>query len=93
MAHDTQETTAWYGQHAKGLHKILNNPWDATDTRYVFTTRSDRCISINVQLDGTFVLYPNSAVQQKVEPKSQRPPAPAWPPMLLNSAVRGLSQK
>jgi len=70
MVHDTQETTAWYREHAKGMHKILANPWDTPETRYVFTTRSDCCISINVPADGNFVLYRNSDVQRNVEPKN-----------------------
>ncbi len=71
MVHDTQETTGWYREHAKGLHKILANPWDTPETRYVFTTRSDRCISINVPADGKFVLYRNSDVQRNVEPRTR----------------------
>lgn len=69
MVHDTQETTAWYREHAKGLHRILANPWEVPETRYVFTTRSDCCISVNVPADGNFVLRPHSYVQQNVEPK------------------------
>lgn len=92
MVHDTQETTAWYRQHAKGLHKILANAWDTPETRYVFTTRSDCCISINATLDGQFVLYPKSRVQQKVEPKSSGVPTSTWP-MLLNRGLTGTLPK
>jgi beta-lactamase superfamily II metal-dependent hydrolase len=65
MIHDTQETTNWYRQHAKGLVKILANPWDMPDTRYVFSTRKDRCMTIDVQPNGNFILYPNSDRQDK----------------------------
>lgn len=92
MVHDTQETTAWYRQHAKGLHKILENPWDTPEIRYVFTTRSDCCISINATPDGQFVLHPKSSLQQKVEPKTSGALTPTWPSM-LNSALIGTLPK
>ena len=94
VVHDTQETTAWYREHAKGLHKILKNPWDTPETRYVFTTRSDCCISIDVPPDGAFVLSPNSRVQQKVEPKASAVPNLTWPSMILGgSAAEGNSKR
>jgi hypothetical protein len=93
MAHDTQETTAWYRGHAKGLHKILESPWDAPETRYVFTTRSDCCISVNVPPDGRYILYPKSSVQQKVEPKPLEAPTLTWPPELLNGGLAGTLRK
>jgi hypothetical protein len=83
MVHDTQETTAWYGQHARGLHKILENSRDVPETRYVFTTRNDRCVSINVPPDGRFVLSPKSSVQRNVWPKPSPVPAANWYSMLL----------
>lgn len=93
MVHDTQETTAWYRQHAKGLHKILENPWDIPETRYVFTTRNDRCISINVPLDGEFVLYPKSSVQKNIEPKAPETTNPTWLSLLNESLTGTLSKK
>jgi beta-lactamase superfamily II metal-dependent hydrolase len=75
MIHETQETTAWYRQHARGLQKILANPWEPRETRYVFSTRNDGCISIDAQMDGTFVLYRNSDVQQKIQPRPLSMPA------------------
>lgn len=77
MMHDTQETTGWYRQHAKGVQKILKNPWDIPDTRYVFTTRNDGCVSIQAEANGNFVLYPNSTAQKNVEPQQ---PAASAPP-------------
>ena len=56
MVHDTQETTGWYRQQAHGLTN-LRMPWD---TRYVFTTRNDHCMSMTVNLTGEFVLQVNS---------------------------------
>lgn len=93
MVHDTQETTAWYREHARGLNKILENPWDTPETRYVFTTRSDCCISLNAALDGQFVLHPSSSVQQKVEPKRADAPTLNWPSVLLNGALAGTLSK
>jgi hypothetical protein len=87
MVHDTQETTAWYRGHAKGLHKILESPWDTPETRYVFTTRSDCCISINVPPDGRYVLYPRSSVQHNIEPKGSEDPAPTWPSLLSDGSL------
>jgi beta-lactamase superfamily II metal-dependent hydrolase len=89
MVHDTQETTSWYRGHANGLNKILSYPWEAPETRYVFTTRSDHCISINVPPDGGYILYPNSAVQKNVEPKCAEVPAPTWPSLLLGASLAG----
>jgi beta-lactamase superfamily II metal-dependent hydrolase len=80
MVHDTQETTAWYRQHARGLQKILVNPWDTPDTRYVFTTRNDCCISIEAEANGNFILRPNSARQRKL---------PAPPASLVRKTVAG----
>lgn len=79
MMHDTQETTAWYRQHARGLQKILVNSWDTPETRYVFTTRNDCCISVEAEANGNFVLRPNSARQR------ERPATPA----LARKAVAG----
>jgi|ERR1700734_2503553 beta-lactamase superfamily II metal-dependent hydrolase len=87
MVHDTQETTAWYAGHAKGLHKILESPWETPETRYVFTTRSDCCISINVPTDGRYVLYPKSSVQRNIEPKASEAPAPPWPSLLSGGSL------
>lgn len=92
LVHETQETTAWYGQHAKGLHKILENPWDVPETRYVFTTRTDACISIDISPDGRFILYPNSRVQRNVEPKRFPAPAPDWSSLLIASLAGGSKQ-
>jgi beta-lactamase superfamily II metal-dependent hydrolase len=86
MVHDTQETTAWYRQHAKGLHKILRNPWDTPETRYVFTTRSDCCISVDVAPGGGFTLRTKSDAQKKVEPRPVEAPALRWPPAPLSGA-------
>jgi hypothetical protein len=88
VVHDTQETTAWYRQHAKGLEKILENPWEIPETRYVFTTRSDCCISINVMSNGRFVLYPKSREQQLVEPKREEAPSLALRSLLLSGNLR-----
>lgn len=94
MVHDSQETNAWYRQHANGLHKILESPWDSPETRYVFTTRNDSCISINVEPNGHFVLYPKSKVQEKVWPKMSPAPAANWPSILLGlNPSAGLSKK
>jgi beta-lactamase superfamily II metal-dependent hydrolase len=93
MVHDTQETTAWYRQHAKGLHKILENPWDTPETRYVFSTRNDRCISINVPQDGRFILYPKSSVQKNIEPKAPENTSPRWLSLLNESLTGTLSKK
>ncbi len=94
MLHDSQETNAWYRQHAKGLQKILQTPWDAPETRYVFTTRNDSCISIEVQPNANFVLYPKSKTQENVWPKPNPIPAVDWPSTLtgLNS-LAGLLKK
>jgi hypothetical protein len=92
LVHDTQETTAWYGEHAKGLHKILESPWDTPETRYVFTTRRDCCISINATPNGGFVLYPKSSVQQNVEPKKKEEPS-LWPSLLLGGDLSWLSKR
>jgi len=86
VVHDTQETTAWYRGHAKGLHKILEKPWDTPETRYVFATRTDCCISIEVPPDGRYVLYPKSPVQRNIEPKKPEAPTPTWPSLLLNGS-------
>lgn len=85
MAHETQETTAWYRQHARGLHKIPETPWTTPEVRYVFTTRTDECISIDVPADGRFILYPKSGVQQNVEPKRSPVPALDWSSLLMAS--------
>jgi beta-lactamase superfamily II metal-dependent hydrolase len=73
MVHDTQETAAWYRQHAKGLHKILENPWDTPETRYVFTTRNDCCLTVNAELNGNFVLRRKSDSQKLVGPEPIAP--------------------
>ena len=85
MIHDTQETTAWYRQHANGLHKILENPWDTPESRYVFTTRSDSCISVKAELNGNYLLNRKSNSQTLVEPKPIAPkPISIFPrPLLL----------
>jgi beta-lactamase superfamily II metal-dependent hydrolase len=64
VVHDSQETGSWYRQHARGLQKILASPWDLPETRYVFTTRTDCNMSIIVQPNGNFVLYPKSNIQK-----------------------------
>lgn len=91
LVHETQQTTAWYRQHAKGLHKIVENPWDQPETRYVFTTRTDECISVDVPPDGRFILHPKSKVQRKSEPKRLPAPAPDWF-SLLASLAEGTNQ-
>ena len=92
--HDTQETTSWYREHARGLQKILENPWDTPETRYVFTTRTDRCISVDARPDGQFVLHPKSSVQRTVEPKGSAAPTFDWPSLLLSgSLTKTLSKK
>jgi beta-lactamase superfamily II metal-dependent hydrolase len=85
--HETQETTDWYRQHAKGVHKILSTLWDTPETRYVFTTRKDGCVSIEAQLDGSFVLYRQSKAQVLVEPKPVEP-APIFGRGLLDALAR-----
>jgi beta-lactamase superfamily II metal-dependent hydrolase len=93
MVHDTQETIAWYRQHAKGLHKILQNPWDTRETRYVFTTRSDCCISVDATTDGQFLLRTKSDVQKRAEPRPLDSATYTWPPELLNGGVTGALRK
>jgi hypothetical protein len=75
MVHATQETTSWYGRHAYGLNKIMKSPWDTPETRYVFTTRNDHCMSITAKLTGEFVLQVNSDHQA---PKNVLPPNLPW---------------
>jgi len=60
IVHDTQQTAAWYREHAYGLEKRLKTPWETPETRYVFTTRKDHCMSITADLTGNFVLRVNS---------------------------------
>ena len=60
MVYDSQATAAWYRQHAHGMAKILTSVLDVPETRYVFTTRNDGCLSIDVGLTGSFVLKPKS---------------------------------
>jgi len=54
--HDTQETTDWYRQHANGLVRLATASWLVPEQRYVFTTRNDGCLSIDVELQGAFTL-------------------------------------
>jgi beta-lactamase superfamily II metal-dependent hydrolase len=54
--HDTQETTDWYRQRANGLIRTSTASWLIPEKRYVFTTRNDGCITLDVELQGAFTL-------------------------------------
>ncbi len=61
--HGTQETTDWYKNHAKGIPRQRSSIYEPLDTRYVFTTRSDGCITIDVNTVGGYLLTYASASQ------------------------------
>lgn len=63
MVHSTQETNNWYRQRAIGLTKRITNFWDTPETRYVFTTRNDNCMSIDIDPTGNFILSTKSGRQ------------------------------
>jgi beta-lactamase superfamily II metal-dependent hydrolase len=50
---DSQETTSWYRYRARGIPLIGRQ-----DRRYVYTTRSDGSLRIDVQPDGRGVISP-----------------------------------
>jgi hypothetical protein len=70
MVHDTQETTTWYRQHAKGLHKILENPWDTPETRYVTEVKGDAQFALCISNKG----YGASLEVRKIYRLFQRKP-------------------
>ena len=82
IVHDTQEITHWYREHASGLDKIIKTPWDTPETRYVFTTRSDGCMTINVNTMGGLVLQTKSDHQLHKKQPQQRL-SPLLPNVLL----------
>jgi beta-lactamase superfamily II metal-dependent hydrolase len=63
--HDTQETTDWYKQHARGIPVNSSLPWQIPETRYVFTTRSDNSITIDVNQQGGYLLTYDSGSQNR----------------------------
>jgi beta-lactamase superfamily II metal-dependent hydrolase len=50
---DSQETTSWYRNRARGIPLIGRQ-----DRRYVYTTRSDGSLQIDVQADGRWLISP-----------------------------------
>lgn len=74
IVHETQETTGWYCSRAKGLPRIIRYSWEKPETRYVFTTRSDKCLSISVETNGYYVLGTNCDFQKDF---SEKPKAAA----------------
>jgi beta-lactamase superfamily II metal-dependent hydrolase len=53
LQHDTQETTDWYRNRARGI------PVRGTsDRRYVYTTRNDGTLQLDVQPTGTALITP-----------------------------------
>lgn len=64
MQYDSQETNAWYRQRARGVQKRLTTPFDLPETRYVFTTRGDGCMSIDVNDNGNFFIQLGSDRQR-----------------------------
>ena len=67
--HETQETCSWYGQRALGLNKLIQTPWDKPEVRRVFTTRNDGCLSIEVRVNGDYVVWTKTAAQTDFSPK------------------------
>lgn len=63
VIHESQEVAGWYRSHCRGLNKILAYPWEPPETRRVFTTRNDGCISIEVDFNGGYVLRVKSPNQ------------------------------
>jgi beta-lactamase superfamily II metal-dependent hydrolase len=74
--HDTQETTSWYARRAHGLQRIIKGPSDPSETRYVFTTRDDNCLTISVEPDGSYVLRTKSDCQKDFSLKPSLPSPP-----------------
>lgn len=74
--HDTQETTSWYSRRAHGLQRIIKGTWDPSETRYVFTTRDDNCLTISVELNGSYVLRTKSDCQRDFSLKPSLPSPP-----------------
>jgi beta-lactamase superfamily II metal-dependent hydrolase len=62
--HETQETTDWYRQHARGISRRVSYQWEDPQVRYVFTTRTDNCMSIDVNESGGFFLTYQSERQR-----------------------------
>lgn len=60
VVHDTQDVGVWYRSRCRGLTKILRYPWEQPEKRYVFTTRNDRCMSIDVDILRGLILTINS---------------------------------
>ncbi len=57
IVHETQKTGDWYRQHAKGLTNGYGH------RRYVFTTRDDKCLSVDFTMPNGYVLTRDSDVQ------------------------------
>jgi beta-lactamase superfamily II metal-dependent hydrolase len=57
LRYDTQETTDWYRTRARGIPLI-----GTTDRRYVYTTRNDGSLQIDVEPNGKWLLTKGVAV-------------------------------